>query len=164
MPESPGPESPGSVRSESLPVLEHWIGGLTVESGRGRTSPVFDPALGHKNKLAAILTSEHGKVLSDVLGEISRDLEVVTGFPYLLKGEHSENVSTSVDVYSVTQLLVTVEPVADELIEKIASRMSRPRVGDRRRKCDRVVSCLEIEEQDSGASSSTIAVCRWRLA
>jgi malonate-semialdehyde dehydrogenase (acetylating) / methylmalonate-semialdehyde dehydrogenase len=56
-----------------------------------------------KGELASILTSEHGKVLSDALGEITRGLEVVelaTGFPHLIKGEFSENVSTGVDVYS----------------------------------------------------------------
>jgi malonate-semialdehyde dehydrogenase (acetylating)/methylmalonate-semialdehyde dehydrogenase len=59
-----------------------------------------------KSDLAEILTAEHGKVLSDALGEISRGLEVVefaTGFPHLLKGEYSENVSTGVDVYSTKQ-------------------------------------------------------------
>ncbi|MET0713391.1 MAG: CoA-acylating methylmalonate-semialdehyde dehydrogenase [Mycetocola sp.] len=56
-----------------------------------------------KDVLAEILTSEHGKVISDALGEITRGLEVVelaTGFPHLIKGEHSENVSSGVDVYS----------------------------------------------------------------
>jgi malonate-semialdehyde dehydrogenase (acetylating)/methylmalonate-semialdehyde dehydrogenase len=57
-----------------------------------------------KGELAEIITSEHGKVVSDALGEIARGLEVVelaTGFPHLLKGEHSENVSTGVDVHSI---------------------------------------------------------------
>ena len=56
-----------------------------------------------KGDLALILTSEHGKVVSDALGEIVRGLEVVelaTGFPHIVKGEFSENVSTGVDVYS----------------------------------------------------------------
>jgi malonate-semialdehyde dehydrogenase (acetylating)/methylmalonate-semialdehyde dehydrogenase len=56
-----------------------------------------------KGELAQIITSEHGKVVSDALGEITRGLEVVelaTGFPHLIKGEHSENVSSGVDVYS----------------------------------------------------------------
>ena len=57
-----------------------------------------------KGELAEIITSEHGKVVSDAAGEISRGLEVVelaTGFPHLIKGEHSENVSTGVDVHSL---------------------------------------------------------------
>ncbi|WP_304961348.1 CoA-acylating methylmalonate-semialdehyde dehydrogenase [Subtercola endophyticus] len=62
-------------------------------------------------ELAEILTSEHGKVLSDAAGEISRGLEVVefaTGFPHLIKGEYSENVSTGIDVYSTRQPLGVV--------------------------------------------------------
>ena len=50
--------------------------------------------------LAAIITAEHGKVLSDAKGEIQRGLEVVefaTGIPQLLKGEVTENVGTRVD-------------------------------------------------------------------
>jgi len=64
-----------------------------------------------KDELAQILTSEHGKVLSDALGEIARGLEVVefaTGFPQLVKGDYSENVSTGVDVYSTKQPLGVV--------------------------------------------------------
>ncbi|GAB2754982.1 CoA-acylating methylmalonate-semialdehyde dehydrogenase [Nocardioides salsibiostraticola] len=59
-----------------------------------------------KDELAAILTSEHGKVLSDAAGEVARGLEVVEfacGMPQLTKGSYSENVSTDVDVYSLKQ-------------------------------------------------------------
>jgi malonate-semialdehyde dehydrogenase (acetylating)/methylmalonate-semialdehyde dehydrogenase len=61
-----------------------------------------------KSELAAILTSEHGKVLSDAMGEILRGQEVVelaTGFPHLIKGAYSENASSGVDVYSLKQPL-----------------------------------------------------------
>lgn len=64
-----------------------------------------------KPELAAIITEEHGKVLSDALGEITRGQEVVefaTGMPHLLKGFYSENVSTGVDVYSTRQALGVV--------------------------------------------------------
>ncbi len=64
-----------------------------------------------KGELAEIITSEHGKVLSDALGEITRGQEVVEfacGLPHLLKGEYSENASTGVDVYSVKQPLGVV--------------------------------------------------------
>src|SRR5580698_10238821 len=64
-----------------------------------------------KDEVAALLTSEHGKVTSDALGEIARGLEVVefaTGIAHLSKGEYSENVSTGVDVYSVRQALGVV--------------------------------------------------------
>ncbi|HEX2175107.1 MAG TPA: CoA-acylating methylmalonate-semialdehyde dehydrogenase [Nocardioidaceae bacterium] len=61
-----------------------------------------------KDELAAIITSEHGKVLSDALGEVSRGQEVVEfacGMPHLLKGSATENASTGVDVHSVRQPL-----------------------------------------------------------
>ncbi|MEV7396948.1 CoA-acylating methylmalonate-semialdehyde dehydrogenase [Aeromicrobium sp. NPDC092404] len=64
-----------------------------------------------KEELAAIITSEHGKVLSDALGEVSRGLEVVEfacGMPHLLKGSHSEGVSTGVDLHSKRQPLGVV--------------------------------------------------------
>ena len=57
-------------------------------------------------ELAAIVTSEHGKVLSDAAGEIARGLENVefaSGLMQLLKGERDEQVSTGVDVHSVKQ-------------------------------------------------------------
>ena len=144
----------------ALPVVGHWIDGVESPSNSGRTSPVFDPALGVETKrvalaneseinaaiasahkafpawrdlslakrqsimfnfrellnrkkpeLAEIITSEHGKVLSDALGEITRGQEVVefaTGMPHLLKGYYSENVSTGVDVYSTRQPLGVV--------------------------------------------------------
>ena len=64
-----------------------------------------------KEELAAIITAEHGKVLSDALGEVSRGLEVVEfacGMPHLLKGSHSEGVSTGVDLHSKRQPLGVV--------------------------------------------------------
>ena len=60
------------------------------------------------DELAEIVTSEHGKVLDDALGEVSRGLEVIEfacGIPQLLKGSYSENASTNVDVYSIRQPL-----------------------------------------------------------
>lgn len=64
-----------------------------------------------KGELAAIITAEHGKVLSDAMGEILRGQEVVelaTGFPHLIKGAYSENASTGIDVYSLKQPLGVV--------------------------------------------------------
>ena len=58
--------------------------------------------------LAAVITAEHGKVLSDARGEVARGLEVVEfacGAPQLLKGQYSEGVSSRVDVYSIRQPL-----------------------------------------------------------
>lgn len=64
-----------------------------------------------KAEVAAILTSEHGKVTSDALGEVARGLEVVEfacNMAHLAKGEFSENASTGVDVYSLRQPLGVV--------------------------------------------------------
>ncbi|KUI27566.1 methylmalonate-semialdehyde dehydrogenase [Mycobacterium sp. IS-1742] len=64
-----------------------------------------------KDELAAIITAEHGKVLSDALGEVSRGQEVVEfacGIAHLLKGGFTENASTNVDVYSIRQPLGVV--------------------------------------------------------
>jgi malonate-semialdehyde dehydrogenase (acetylating)/methylmalonate-semialdehyde dehydrogenase len=64
-----------------------------------------------KQELAEILTSEHGKVISDALGEIARGMEVVEfacGLGHLTKGAYSENVSTGIDVYTLRQPLGVV--------------------------------------------------------
>ena len=61
-----------------------------------------------KPELAEIITAEHGKVVSDALGEVTRGQEVVEfacGIPHLLKGSFTENASTQVDVYSIRQPL-----------------------------------------------------------
>ena len=65
----------------------------------------------HSDEIAALITAEHGKVASDAAGELARGLEVVEfacGIPHLLKGSFSENVSTSVDAYSIRQPLGVV--------------------------------------------------------
>jgi len=59
-----------------------------------------------KGELAEIITSEHGKVLADALGEIARGQEVLEfalGFAEVLKGDYSVNASSGVDVYSFRQ-------------------------------------------------------------
>src|SRR5207342_905424 len=65
----------------------------------------------HREDLARLLTAEHGKVLSDALGEVQRGLEVieyVCGIPTLLKGSFSEQAATGIDVYSIRQPLGVV--------------------------------------------------------
>ena len=65
----------------------------------------------YKGDLAGLLTSEHGKVRDDALGEVTRGLEVVEfacGAPQLLKGEFSDTVGAGVDAYSFRQPLGVV--------------------------------------------------------
>ncbi|ATN85778.1 CoA-acylating methylmalonate-semialdehyde dehydrogenase [Coxiella burnetii] len=60
------------------------------------------------DKLAELLTSEHGKILEDAKGEVLRAIELTEfscGTPYLLKGSYSENVGTDVDSYTIRQPL-----------------------------------------------------------
>jgi malonate-semialdehyde dehydrogenase (acetylating)/methylmalonate-semialdehyde dehydrogenase len=65
----------------------------------------------NRKEIASLLTSEHGKVLSDALGEVARGLENIEfacGIPQLLKGGYSEQAATGVDVYSIRQPLGVV--------------------------------------------------------
>lgn len=68
-----------------------------------------------KGEIASLITAEHGKVLSDALGEVTRGLEVAEfacGIPHLLKGDYSENASTRLDVHSVRQSLGVVAVIS----------------------------------------------------
>jgi malonate-semialdehyde dehydrogenase (acetylating)/methylmalonate-semialdehyde dehydrogenase len=65
----------------------------------------------HADELTALITREHGKVLSDAAGELARGLEVVEfacGIPHLQKGEHSKDVGRGVDSWSEMQPLGVV--------------------------------------------------------
>src|SRR5579871_3339833 len=62
-------------------------------------------------ELATVISAEHGKVVSDAIGEVQRGMEVVefaTGAPQLLKSEFTENVGTRVDSYAMRQPLGVV--------------------------------------------------------
>jgi malonate-semialdehyde dehydrogenase (acetylating)/methylmalonate-semialdehyde dehydrogenase len=65
----------------------------------------------NKKELAAIVSAEHGKVLSDAEGEVARgleNLEFACGAPELLKGSYSAQVARGVDVHSVLEPLGVV--------------------------------------------------------
>ena len=60
----------------------------------------------HADELAALITREHGKVLADARGEVTRGLEIVEfacGIPQLLKGEYSDAVGRGIDSWSLRQ-------------------------------------------------------------
>jgi malonate-semialdehyde dehydrogenase (acetylating)/methylmalonate-semialdehyde dehydrogenase len=65
----------------------------------------------HKDELAALITSEHGKVFSDAQGEVMRGIDIVEfacGIPQLLKGDYTEQVSTGIDNWTMRQPLGVV--------------------------------------------------------
>jgi len=65
----------------------------------------------HKDALAAMITAEHGKVFSDAQGEVSRGIDIIEfacGAPALLKGDHTEQVSTGIDNWTLRQPLGVV--------------------------------------------------------
>ncbi|MGL6070202.1 CoA-acylating methylmalonate-semialdehyde dehydrogenase [Craterilacuibacter sp.] len=140
--------------------IPHFIGGEHYAGQSGRSSDVFNPALGqviahaplasidevnvavaaarrafpawaatpplkrarvlfkfkelleqNQQKIAELISSEHGKVVSDAIGEVTRGLEVVEfacGIPQLLKGEFTEQVGSGIDSHSMRQPLGVV--------------------------------------------------------
>ena len=114
-------EITGHVDFASVAVADEVVGAAqkAFEEWRGtslakRTQILFafrEILNARKEEVAALITAEHGKVLSDALGEVTRGQEVVEfacGIPHLLKGGYSEGVSTEVDVYSIRQPLGVV--------------------------------------------------------
>jgi malonate-semialdehyde dehydrogenase (acetylating) / methylmalonate-semialdehyde dehydrogenase len=64
-----------------------------------------------KDELAAMITSEHGKVFTDAQGEVARGIDIVEfacGIPQLLKGDYTEQVSTGIDNWTMRQALGVV--------------------------------------------------------
>ena len=100
----------GEVVAAAKDAARRWR--TTSLSARSAVLFAFRDLLANSaDELAAIVTSEHGKVLDDARGEIARGLENVEfacGAPNLLKGGFSEQVSTGVDVYSIRQPLGVV--------------------------------------------------------
>ena len=89
----------------AVDASEAW--GTTPLSSRAAVMFRFRELLdAHRDELATLVTREHGKVISDAGGEVARGLECVEfacGVPHLLKGAHSSEVSTGVDVHTVLQ-------------------------------------------------------------
>ena len=109
--------------ARAVPLADAADVGVAVDSARdafrewrdtpvGRRARVLfafrEIAERHRDDLARAVSAEHGKVVSDALGEVARGLEVVEfacGIPHLLKGGYSEQVSTDTDVHSIRQPL-----------------------------------------------------------
>ncbi|GHA87762.1 CoA-acylating methylmalonate-semialdehyde dehydrogenase [Modicisalibacter luteus] len=65
----------------------------------------------HQEDLAKAITAEHGKVLSDAMGEVARGIDIVEfacGIPQLLKGDYTDQVSTGMDNWTMRQPLGVV--------------------------------------------------------
>ena len=65
----------------------------------------------HRAELAALITAEHGKVLSDADGEVARGIDIVEfscGIPQLLKGDFTDQVSNGIDNWTLRQPLGVV--------------------------------------------------------
>jgi malonate-semialdehyde dehydrogenase (acetylating)/methylmalonate-semialdehyde dehydrogenase len=65
----------------------------------------------HRDTLAAMITAEHGKVFTDAQGEVTRGIEIVEfacGAPHLLRGDHTDQVSTGIDNWTLRQPLGVV--------------------------------------------------------
>ena len=68
----------------------------------------------HRDRIAAVITAEHGKVFSDAQGEVMRGIDVVEfacGIPQLLKGDFTDQVSTAIDNWTLRQPLGVVAGV-----------------------------------------------------
>ncbi|MEM8618884.1 MAG: CoA-acylating methylmalonate-semialdehyde dehydrogenase [Actinomycetota bacterium] len=73
-----------------------------------RLRELFDA---NRKEIASIVSAEHGKVVSDAMGEVARGLENIEfacGVPQLMKGEYSEQAAGGIDVYSIRQPLGVV--------------------------------------------------------
>src|SRR3954466_15191092 len=106
----------GKVAFADRAVIDAAVDSATRAAAKWRTSSLAvrarvmfafrDLIEKHKREIAELLTREHGKVLSDATGEVTRGQEVVEfacGIPQLLKGEFSENVGGGIDSWSLRQ-------------------------------------------------------------
>jgi malonate-semialdehyde dehydrogenase (acetylating)/methylmalonate-semialdehyde dehydrogenase len=68
----------------------------------------------HLQELLLLMSSEHGKLVSDAMGEMARGLDVVEfviGAPHLQKGEFTEGAGPGINVFSMRQPLGVVAGV-----------------------------------------------------
>ncbi|MCB2082572.1 MAG: CoA-acylating methylmalonate-semialdehyde dehydrogenase [Sphingomonadaceae bacterium] len=114
--------STGEVQAEVVlgdaSVLEHAVAqAKKVQPGWAATNPQKRARVmfefkrlveAHKQELAELLSSEHGKVVDDAHGDVQRGLEVIEfacGIPQALKGEYTQGAGPGIDVYSMRQPL-----------------------------------------------------------
>ncbi len=106
----------GSVADVQSAIDAAWdaFPGWSQTSVSARTKIMFnfrELVNANAQRIAAAITDEHGKVLTDALGEVQRGLEVVEfacGIPSLLKGDYSDQVSTDIDTFSFREALGVV--------------------------------------------------------
>ena len=114
-------EVSGQVRLSNATDLDNTVKVANVAAPEWAATPAVNRAQvmfrfkrlleENADKIANIISSEHGKTHEDALGEVSRGLEAVEfscGIPHLLKGTFSEQVSKSIDLYSIPQALGVV--------------------------------------------------------
>jgi len=114
-------EVSGQVRLSNATDLDNTVKVANVAATEWAATPAVNRAQvmfrfkrlleENADKIATIISSEHGKTHEDALGEVSRGLEAVEfscGIPHLLKGTFSEQVSKSIDLYSIPQALGVV--------------------------------------------------------
>ena len=114
-------EVSGQVRLSNATDLDNTVKVANVAAPKWAATPAVNRAQvmfrfkrlleENADKIATIISSEHGKTHEDALGEVSRGLEAVEfscGIPHLLKGTFSEQVSKSIDLYSIPQALGVV--------------------------------------------------------
>jgi malonate-semialdehyde dehydrogenase (acetylating)/methylmalonate-semialdehyde dehydrogenase len=104
----------GEAVATARAAWEGWAN--TSLAKRSRVLFAFRQLLNErKEEIGRLITAEHGKVLDDAVGEVTRGLEVAEfacGIPHLLKGGFTENASTKVDVYSIRQSLGVVAVIS----------------------------------------------------
>ena len=114
-------EVSGQVRLSNATDLDNTVKVANVAAPEWAATPAVNRAQvmfrfkrlleENADKIARTISSEHGKTHEDALGEVSRGLEAVEfscGIPHLLKGTFSEQVSKSIDLYSIPQALGVV--------------------------------------------------------